>query len=132
MQNNTKFSQEFRLFHQGDTIDWVAGFFYEKSKEDWDFTTFAEGYDQSHVHDNYLWREHDRQRQPDSHPLPGDAWWYSDDDTEWKQWAIFGEVTWHITDTLDLTGGARWFSRKMDKVYYVETAALQPNGRRLS
>jgi hypothetical protein len=23
----TKFSQEFRLFHQGETIDWVAGFF---------------------------------------------------------------------------------------------------------
>ena len=29
-------------------------------------------------------------------------------------------MTWHITDRWDLTGGARWFNRKMDKDYFVE------------
>jgi outer membrane receptor protein involved in Fe transport len=119
VQNNSKLSQEFRMFHQGETIDWVAGFFYEKSKEDWQFTTFTEGYDQSHAYDNFT----SGRLLPDN-PIPTQspdgAWWYSDDDTTWKQWAIFGEVTWHITDRWDLTGGARWFDRKMDKDYFVE------------
>ncbi|MDH3926281.1 MAG: TonB-dependent receptor, partial [Xanthomonadales bacterium] len=63
---------------------------------------------------------------------PGDAWWRSVDDTEWKQWALFGELTWHITDSIDLTGGARWFSRKMDKVYFVELPRYNPTDEGLS
>ena len=127
VQNNSKLSQEFRLFHQGETIDWVAGFFYEKSKEDWQFTTFTEGFDESHAYDNFT-----SGRLIDSgHPIPtrapNGAWWYSDDDTEWEQWAIFGEVTWHITESLHLTGGARWFSREMDKLYFVENPRYNLN-----
>jgi outer membrane receptor protein involved in Fe transport len=122
-QKNWKFSQEFRLFHQGETIDWVAGFFYEKSHEEWVFDTFADGYDQSRSFQNYLdgnliWR---------GNPIPagpsGDQWWRSADDTDWEQWAIFGEVTWHINDAWDLTVGARWFDRTMNKTYYVELPA---------
>jgi outer membrane receptor protein involved in Fe transport len=125
-QNNSKFSQEFRLFHQGDTIDWVAGFFYEKSKEDWDFISVADGYDQSLSMFNYLRGNMIDSGNPIPTQLPGDAWWRSYDKTEWKQWAIFGELTWHITDTLDLTGGARWFNRKMDKIYNVELPRYNP------
>ncbi len=125
-QNNWKFSQEFRMFHQGETIDWVAGLFYEKSHEDWQFTTFVDGYDQSRSVQNYLdgnliWRGN-----PIPDRLPGDAWWYSDDDTDWKQWAVFGEMTWHMTDTVDLTVGARWFNRKMNKRYFVELPRYNP------
>jgi len=29
-------------------------------------------------------------------------------------------MTWHINDSWDLTGGARWFKRNMDKQYWVE------------
>jgi iron complex outermembrane receptor protein len=117
VQKNTKFSQEFRLFHQGETIDWVAGFFYEDSKEDWDFITLTDDYDSSLAMENYL---AGNMGEPIPTELPDDAWWRSVDSTEWKQWAIFGEMTWHITDRWDLTGGIRWFDRKMDKVYFVE------------
>ena len=89
---NWKFSQEFRMFHQGETIDWVAGLFYEKSHEDWQFTTFAEGYDESKSMDNLLAGRMIENGNPIPSRLPGDAWWYSDDDTDWKQWAVFGEV----------------------------------------
>ncbi len=127
VQNNKKFSQEFRLFHQGETIDWVAGFFYEDSKEEWDFTTFTDGYDESVSMANYL---NGNIGEPIPTQLPGDAWWLSADNTEWKQWAIFGEMTWHINDRWDLTGGVRWFDRKMDKEYYVELPRynLSPDG----
>ncbi|MGD8359518.1 MAG: TonB-dependent receptor, partial [Lysobacterales bacterium] len=119
-QKDWKFSQEFRLFHKGETIDWVAGFFYEKSHEEWVFDTFAQGYDQSQSMANYLagnliWRGN-----PIPTRLPGDAWWRSADDTDWEQWAFFGELTWHITDTVDGTVGARWFNRTMDKQFYVD------------
>ena len=116
-QNNWKFSQEFRLLHQGETIDWVAGFFYEKSHEDWIFTTQAEGFNESQAMAN--WRA-GRIGGPIPTQNPGDVSWLSSDDTDWKQWAVFGEVTWHITDQWDLTAGYRQFNRKMDKIYYVE------------
>ncbi|MCW8873537.1 MAG: TonB-dependent receptor, partial [Xanthomonadales bacterium] len=91
-QKNWKFSQEFRLFHKGETVDWVAGFFYEKSHEDWIFDTFAQGYDQSKSMDNYLAGRLIGRGNPIPAQLPGDAWWRSVDDTDWEQWALFGEV----------------------------------------
>ena len=120
---NKKFSQEFRLFHQGEMIDWVAGFFYEHSKEDWQFTTFTDGYDESLAMANYL---AGNMGDPIPTRLPDDAWWYSEDSTTWKQWAVFGEVVWHITDRWDLTGGARYFDQKMDKSYFVELPRYNP------
>ena len=117
---NNKFTQEFRMVHQGETIDWVAGLYYEDTDEEWDFFTYADGYEQSQSWANLLAGRTD-------FPIPTEsadnAWWYSGDRTNWKQWAVFGEMTWHITDQWDLTAGARWFDRKMDKFYVVE----QPN-----
>jgi len=118
--DNWKLSQEFRLLHQGETIDWVAGLFYEKSHEDWQFTTFADGYNESKSIQNYLdgnliWRGN-----PIPAVLPDDAWWFSADDTDWEQWAVFGEMTWHISDRWDATAGYRWFKRTMDKTYFVQ------------
>lgn len=117
---NKKFSQEFRLFHQGEVVDWVAGFFYEDSKEDWEFTTFVDGFDESRSMANYLAGNLVDRGNPIPTQLPGDSWWFSADSTHWKQWAVFGEMTWHITDRWDLTGGARYFNRKMNKSYLVE------------
>lgn len=117
VQKNTKFSQEFRLFHKGETIDWVAGLFYEDSDEEWDFTTFTDGYDDSQAFVNLLAGRTD---QPAPTGPSGDAWWFSADRTNWTQYAVFGEVTWHITQSWDLTVGARWFDREMDKLYWVE------------
>jgi outer membrane receptor protein involved in Fe transport len=133
-QTNSKFAQEFRLFHQGDVIDWVAGFFYEEAREEWTFTTFVDGYDQSLSMQNYLAGNMEWRGNPAPEVLPGDAWWLSYDKTKWKQWALFGEVTWHITDSVDATVGARWFNRTMDKTYWVElpryniTQRQLPNG----
>lgn len=116
-QKNTKFSQEFRMFHHGETFDWVAGLFYEDSDEEWDFTTFTNGYSDSQSAENYY-----AGRTGETVPTQpfGDAWWFSGDRTNWKQWAVFGELTWHITDRWDATVGARYFDRKMEKTYWVE------------
>ncbi len=126
VQNNWKFSQEFRLVHQGETIDWVAGLFYEKSHEDWQFTSFADGYDQSQSMANYLAGRLIGSGNPIPTRPSGDAWWFSADDTDWEQYAVFGEMTWHINDKWDLTGGYRWFKRTMNKFYHVELPRYNP------
>jgi outer membrane receptor protein involved in Fe transport len=128
VQENTKLSQEFRLSAQGDRIDWVAGLFYEESDEEWDFWTYAQNYSGSKSYDNL--RAGNGWRQPNIPPVDTDFWWHSADRTEWKQKAVFGEVTWHVTDRVDITGGARYFDRTMDKLYWVENPAfnLTPDG----
>ncbi len=117
IQKNTKFTQEFRLVHQGETIDWVAGLYYEDSHEDYDFFTYEDNFEQSQSWENLL-----AGRTTQSIPTQSadNAWWFSSDSTDGEQFAVFGEMTWHITDQWDLTAGARWFKRTVDKVYFVE------------
>jgi outer membrane receptor protein involved in Fe transport len=122
VQENTKFSQEFRLSSQGERIDWVAGLFYEDSSEDWDFWTYARNYSGSKSFANL--RAGNGWKQPDIPEVDTDFWWHSADRTDWEQKAVFGEITVHLTDKLDLTGGARYFDRTMDKLYWVETPAF--------
>ncbi len=122
VQSDTKFAQEFRLFSTGDRFDWVAGVFYEKAEQDWVFDTFVDNYTQSKAYANWL----AGRIGPVPTIDPGDAWWRSADNTKWEQYAVFGEVTWHITDRWDATVGGRWFDRETDKVFYVENPRFNP------
>ncbi len=115
-QTDTKFSQEFRLSHTGDRFDWVAGVFYEQAEQDWIFDSFTDGYNQSKSYANFL----AGRVGPIPTENPGGAWWRSADSTDWTQYAVFGEFTWHMTDKWDATFGARWFDRETDRTYYVE------------
>ncbi|MEM1412769.1 MAG: TonB-dependent receptor plug domain-containing protein, partial [Pseudomonadota bacterium] len=130
-QEDTKFAQEFRLFSEGDKFSWVAGVFYEKAEQDWVFDTFADGYEESKGYDNWLnGRVCPTEIEDENGNLvpfcpvptvsPGGAWWRSADSTDWTQYAIFGEFTWHITDQWDATIGGRGFDRETDKIYFVE------------
>jgi outer membrane receptor protein involved in Fe transport len=46
-----------------------------------------------------------------------DHMWHSSDRTDWEMKAVFGEVTWHATDQLNVTIGGRWFETTNDKLY---------------
>jgi outer membrane receptor protein involved in Fe transport len=124
-QKNTKFSQEFRLSAQGERVDWVAGVFYEEASEDWDFWSFTDGYDESQVFDSWV---NGRMAWKGSTPTqsPQDAWWFSADRTDWEQKAVFGEGTFHLGEKWDLTLGARWFDRTMNKRYWNEIPQFNP------
>ncbi|NND44509.1 MAG: TonB-dependent receptor [Xanthomonadales bacterium] len=117
VQKDTKIAQEFRFSSEGEKMDWVAGLFYEKAEQDWVFDTYAEGYAQSKSYQNYA-----AGRVSGSPPAttPTDIWWRSADSTDWEQYAVFGEVTFHLNEQWDATVGARWFDRTVDKQYYVE------------
>ena len=121
-QENTSFTQEFRLSGAMDRFNWVAGVFYEERSEDWDFYSYQVndgGYAASEGFANWLnyWNV----------PAPTtDAWWFSADRTEWTSSAVFGEGTFDVTDNFSVTAGVRWFEVEMDKIYWVDN----PAGRR--
>jgi len=106
-----RFSQEFRLSHQGEKFDWLAGLYYEDSKDSWDAvwmqgaTPWQESLSYANFEDTYG-------SFPDAEYL-----WLATDRTNWEQKAVFGEMTWHINDDLHLTLGGRWFETSNDKVY---------------
>jgi len=115
-----RFSQEFRMSAQGDTLDWIVGLFYEKANDDYQSsfagpTTGGDGsvnlYQQSlslAYHEHVAGVEYPTAL---SH-------WYSGNMTDWEQKAIFGEVTWHISDKWDLTGGGRYYDRSNTNYYF--------------
>lgn len=49
--------------------------------------------------------------------LNAEHMWHSYDDTDWEMTAVFGELTWHATDQINVTVGGRWFEQTNDKVY---------------
>jgi iron complex outermembrane receptor protein len=114
-----RFTQEFRLSAQGDTIDWLVGLYYEDSSDAWktDFSsptsnTYGESVSAG-------WSEWYFGTEPGTYD-DATTWWYSSNKNNWEQYAAFGELTWHINDKMDLTLGARYFDRDNDFTYQVE------------
>ncbi|WP_395641274.1 TonB-dependent receptor [Rudaea sp.] len=98
------FVQEFRLVSkQGGKLDYVVGFYYQneqrRSSQDSYLRGFKQWWDAAYpgakdavVNDNdFQYRQHDRQ----------------------KETALYGELTWHATDTLQATFGMRAFRDEM-------------------
>lgn len=136
-EEQDKFAQEIRLSAQGDTLDWMLGLYYEKGNDDWDNLWVRPGPDTVPFQDSLAmqyWRERYTTADINSSD-PAEAWRaaqyaanpalldnatsgsYYTDRTYWEQQAIFGEVTWHISDKLDLTLGGRYFERDNEKLY---------------
>jgi len=116
-----KFTQEVRLSSQGDTFDWIVGLFYERSNDDWQSsfagpTTGGDGsvnlYQDSLSLAYYEWARGTTYPQATSR-------WYSANQTDWEQKAIFGEATWHASDRVDVTVGGRWYDRSNTNYYFV-------------
>jgi iron complex outermembrane receptor protein len=128
---------ELRLSNQGDTFDWIVGYYKEESNDDWadDFAGGTLGGDgltntyQNSMSLNYMefyftnWVYYDPALAPNNlyYTYPeATAWWLSDSHTDWDQDAVFGEVTWHINDSWDLTVGGRYFERSNTNFYRVD------------
>ena len=116
-----RFTQEFRLSAQGETLDWLVGLYYEDAQNYWesDFANVTNGDFQQSVALDY-YESMDGAAYPDATHA-----WDSYSDTSWEQWAVFGEVIWHLTDKIDITVGGRFFDRDTSNAYYVQ----RPNTR---
>ena len=134
-----RFAQEFRLSHQGETFDWIAGLYYEESNDSWnslwmaDANTpypdslsyaFIEACLESTVSNYLCYGDYSANGLDKADPAAvaaalatADHYWDSRDDTDWETKAVFGEFTWHATDRLNLTIGGRYFETENDKLY---------------
>ena len=120
-----KLTVEIRLQGGGDTLEWLIGGFYEDSSDAWNeqFNMATNGgyvrgvedaiYAGSASMDYYEWSS--------GMDLSNTtAPWTSGQIRDWNQKAIFGEATWHINDSWNLTLGGRYFERETDRAYWLD------------
>ena len=141
-----KTAQEFRLSHQGESFDWLAGLYYEDSEDNWD-SVWMKAQDVDYQTTRSLRFMEARYSDPALCAVlyddpaavgcgPGTTFpdaeyvFLTTDRTDWQQKAFFGEVTWHINDEWHATVGGRWFETTNDKQYLKYHAGhTKSNGR---
>jgi outer membrane receptor protein involved in Fe transport len=122
-----KFTQEIRLSSQGETFDWLVGLFYETSNDDWqnpfaEVTSGGDGLEKLYANSmsRNFWEWYFSNYYGTPTTLDGTtSHWYSENETDWEQKAVFGEVTWHVNDQVDLTVGGRYYDRSNTNRYFV-------------
>ncbi len=105
-----QWSQEFRLSQSGDTLDWSVGFYYLSEKIN------------REEHTGFLFPDFsmigDYANAPEDGPPTGAGMTQgvstaiSQNDAE--NIGVFGEVTWHLNDTMDINAGLRYAKDKKD------------------
>ena len=121
-QENTRFTQEFRLTQSGDNYRFIAGVFYEEKTEDWDFLSLTPDFENTlgfYYFTGIL-----------GYTASGGApaWWRSADSTDWKQWAVFTNLNYDFSDSFSAEVGLRYFDQEMDRRYLVDKAFISAPG----
>ena len=120
-QNDRSFVQEIRLISNWDKpIDYVVGAYYQDEKYNFESRTYEPGY-----------TEYVEAIGGFGLPRPNGDLQYifpkNYNEFRFKDKALFGELTWHITPAWQVTGGARMFSQDFDTLgratnYYFDGA----------
>jgi len=121
-QPQDRFSQEIRLTSQGDSkFQWMIGGFYEDIYNEWFYGASNPDFPDTTAfyYSNYLryWYNYyaDYYDFYVEYPLPETNVGYSEHlKNDVTQLAIFGEVSYELTDRWSVTGGARWFEFELD------------------
>ncbi len=119
-QENTRFTQEFRISQDQERYRWVAGVFYETKTQEWWYRTYTPEFSSTLA--NFCWSAvcYYDNTQNTPNPAGEPAWWFSHDDVDWDQWAVFGDITFDITENWSLSAGARYFDQESERVYEVD------------
>ena len=124
-QGQDRYSLEARLTSTGDSrLQWMVGGFYEDVYDWWfygalnDQLTSTDAWVAAQAYAYYAsYLGYDVE-----YPLPPTNIYYENNyDKEITQKAVFGEVTYNLTDSWDITGGIRWFEYERDQfdTYFV-------------
>ena len=122
-QINESDTLEVRLSHTGDKYSWTAGVFYMDSYENWDFTSFVDGYVNGPAF--ATWSGYAAYY--DITIAPTDVWWHSNQTTTREDKAVFGEVDIKLSDRLSLLLGGRYYEVDRYISYFVEKPLGYPN-----
>ncbi len=118
-QKQSRFSQELRLTSTGDSrLQWMAGLFYEDVTDEWIYSSVTPGLKDTpaFAYAQYWAYYYNYIGYDNVYPLPGtDNWWYQEFERNVKQIAVFGELSFDITDNWSAMVGARWFENERDR-----------------
>jgi iron complex outermembrane recepter protein len=124
VQNNTRLTQELRLSRATDNTRWVVGAFYEDKSEYWEYRARTPEFLSSLSY--YTWTSPNAYGYTPSNVDP--SWWLSVDDTQWNQWAVFGNFSMDFNDHWSAEIGIRYFDITNDRRYFVDKPfIISPN-----
>jgi iron complex outermembrane receptor protein len=111
---NRGFVQEVRLASNGNTrVQYVLGAFYQNTKRYLELNEILPGYS--------AWRRADGTNPfgpfplPENFQLPGDETDFLTTETQrFREFAVFGELTYNLTDRWQVTGGTRFFWQRFN------------------
>lgn len=111
----TGFTHETRLTSNYESdISWIAGVYYTDTEQSLKFSEYVPGFDQAWSDQLKAWgvpSGFDRTVDyADTRVGFTDEGYYEDFNKEYTEFALYGEVTYSVTDALDLTAGIRYFT----------------------
>jgi iron complex outermembrane receptor protein len=119
------FSQELRVASTGEnTVDWLVGGFYQDVDRRYGQDLPTPGYDAFLVS-----VEIPPNTDPVFGPAPADTPFFSDLTYKLKQYGLFGEATWHVSDQWAFTGGVRYYDFKEDRTLIFAGVFSDPTNR---
>jgi outer membrane receptor protein involved in Fe transport len=119
-----RIAQEFRLQGSTEKLTWVAGLFYERVEEGFNFFSRIEDYEDTA---GFAARQNYAIYYGFEPPAPGstdNAFYHSKNNQTTEQYAAFGEVTYSPNEDWSFTAGLRWFDHTRTRDYFTQ----QPNG----
>jgi len=129
-QKQERYSAEVRLTSKGESrFQWMAGAFYEDVYDWWDYGSIIPGYmnTTSWEYAQYLAYYYNALGYDIQYPLdPTEVYYTSILDRTVKQTAVFGELSFDLTDKWTITGGARWFEYERETSELRETPKGYP------
>ena len=100
--------EELRLVSDtGGKFDYVVGLWYQDQNRDSGQDSFLRGYKRWFDAADPFGADLD-------FLVSGDQDFYYRFEDDFTETAVYGELTWHITDRIDVTGGLRWFDNESD------------------
>jgi iron complex outermembrane recepter protein len=100
---------EARLASRADSTSrwgWIVGAFYSQDHGETEFDSFVRGYEDTPAFEYFDAYEQELTGDP---LAPTERWFLGRYDTELDQTAIFGELSFDVTDDFTITAGGRWF-----------------------
>ena len=85
---------------------WLVGAFYSKEKGHTQFDSFVNDYADTPAFEYFSYLQY---AYYGSTLAPTDQWWLGVYDTDLEQRAVFGEVSFDVTENFTITAGGRWF-----------------------
>jgi len=119
-----RIAQEFRLQGSTEKLTWIAGLFYEKVEEGFNFFSRIQDYEDTpgfQARSDYAVYYGFDPLEPGS---TDDAFYHAKNDQVTEQYAAFGELTYSPNEDWSFTGGLRWFDHTRTRDYFTQ----QPNG----